>query len=102
MIRCIGFKPLARGSMLGFADLEMSSGLILRGCTYHESYGKHWCSPPGRPQLDADRKLMVDEGGKIVYAAVVDFASKDVRTRWSTEAVAAIDEYLISTPTAAA
>lgn len=101
-MKCIAFKTLERGSLLGFVDLEMPSGLILRGCTFHQSHDKLWCSPPGRPQLDADRKLMVDEAGKIVYAAVVDFADKAIRARWSTEAVAAIDEYLISTPTAAA
>jgi hypothetical protein len=100
-VKCIAFKPLARGSMLGFADLEMTSGLILRGCTLLESNGRRWCNPPSRPRLDGDRKPMTDDGGKIVYAVVVDFASKTIRSRWSAEAVAAIDAYISTTPAGA-
>ena len=53
---CVGFKRLERGSLLGFADLQMDSGLVLLGCTFHHSNGKRWVNPPGRPQLDADKK----------------------------------------------
>ena len=94
-ITCLTFKPLARGSMLGFADLQMPSGLILKGCSLLESNGRRWVNPPGRPQLDADRKAMLDDAGKIIYAVSIDFSTKAIRSRWSAEAVAAIDGYLI-------
>jgi len=94
-MKCVSFKSLERGSLLGFADLAMDSGLVLLGCTYHASNGKKWCSPPGRPQLDADRKPII-EGGKVVYAPVIDFADKSLRFKWSAQAVKAIDEYLQS------
>ncbi len=92
-MRCASFKPLERGSLRGFADLAMDSGLVLLGCTYHEANGKRWCSPPGRPQLDADRQVML-EGGKVLYAPVVDFTDKSIRYKWSAAAVAAIEGYL--------
>ena len=95
-MKCVAFKPLERGSLQGFADLAMDSGLILVGCTLHESNGKRWVNPPGRPQLDTERKPITD-GGKVVYAPVVEFASKSLRSRWSSEACAAIGAFLEST-----
>jgi len=93
-MKVVSFKPLERGSLLGFADLAMDSGLVLLGCSYHAANGKRWCSPPSRPQLDAERKPMIGDDGKIIYAPMVDFAEKRLRYRWSDAAVAAIDEYL--------
>jgi len=92
-MKVIAFKPLERGSLLGFADLAMDSGLVLLGCTYHASNGKRWANPPGRPQLDGDKKVILD-GGKVAYAPVVDFVDKAIRYKWSAAAVKAIDEYL--------
>ena len=97
-MKCLQFKPLPRGSMLGFCDLEMDSGLILKGCTLLESNGRRWVNPPGRPQLDADRKVMLDETGKVLYAVTIDFTTKAVRSRWSDAAVAAIEAYQSTTP----
>jgi hypothetical protein len=72
------------------------------GCTFHESNGKRWCNPPGRPQLDATRKPITDENGKIAYAPVIEFATKAIRSRWSVEAVAAIEVLMESTTPAEA
>ena len=94
---CLAWKPLPRGSMLGFADLQLDSGLIIKGATLLESNGRRWCNPPGRPQLDADRKPMLDDAGKLIYSVVLDFATKALRTRWSDEAVKAIEEFQKST-----
>ena len=96
-MRCINFKELARGSLIGFADIELDSGLILRGCTYHQVNGKRWCNPPGRPQLNAERQLVLD-GGKVAYAPVVEFVDSKIRFKWSVQAVAAIQEFQGKTP----
>ena len=95
-VRCVGFTRLERGSLLGFADLEMDSGMVLLGCTFHASNGNRWCNPPGRPQLDSGRKPIVGGDGKIVYAACVQFVDAKTRFRWSAEAVAAIEAHLKS------
>ena len=89
-MKCVNWKPLARGSLVGFADLQMDSGLVLLGCTLHAANGRRWVNPPSRPMLDADRKPIV-EGGKVQYSAVVDFTDKKIRYRWSDEAVKAIE-----------
>lgn len=93
-MRCVGWKKLERGSLMGFADLMMDSGLVLLGCTLHAMNGKRWCSPPGRPQLSPERALMYDDAGKLLYAPVIEFVDKKIRYRWSDEAVKAIEAYL--------
>jgi hypothetical protein len=91
-MKCLAWKPLTRGSMLGFADLELGNGLILKGCTLLESNGRRWCNPPGRPTLDGERKVTIGADGRIVYASVVDFTTKAIRSKWSEAAVAAIED----------
>jgi hypothetical protein len=97
---CVGFKRLERGSLQGFADLRMDSGLVLLGCTFHQSNGKRWVNPPGRPQLDAQKQPIM-EGGKIAYAPVIEFVDASTRYKWSVQAVAAIDVYQSKAPTEA-
>jgi hypothetical protein len=96
-MRCVNFKRFERGSLLGFADLAMDSGMVLLGCTYHASNGKRWVNPPGRPQIDADRKLMFDGAGKILYAPTIEFEPKALRFKWSDQAAAAIEAFQQST-----
>jgi hypothetical protein len=91
---CLDFKPVRKNSLLGFATIQMTSGLILKECTYHSLAGKSWASPPGKPQTDGSGSPMKDEKGKAKYVNIVDFASKDVRDKWSGQAVAAVELFL--------
>ncbi len=93
-MKCIAYKQLVRGSLLGFADLQLDNGLILLSCSHHTSNGKQWVNPPSRPQLDAARQVMTDAAGITRYAPVVAFADKAIRYRWSDAAVAAVTEHL--------
>lgn len=95
-MQCVHFKPMQRGALLGFADLALKSGLIVRECTLHESNGSRWVTPPGKPMLDKDKRPVV-RNGKVQYAPVIEFRDKLTRRRWSGEAVSAIDAYLEST-----
>jgi len=90
-MRCLAFTAFKRGSLQGFADLMLDSGIVLLGCTYHQLSGKTWCSPPSRPQLDRERRLIVRDDGKIAYAPVIEFVDAKTRHRWSDEAVKAVE-----------
>ncbi len=84
--------------MLGFADLQLDNGMILLGCTLLQSNGRRWVNPPSRPQLDSDKKLTF-EAGRLVYAPIIEFADKSLRSAWSDAAVAAIASADSTTPT---
>lgn len=94
-MRCVAFKPFARGSLVGFFDLEIGDGLTIRDCTLHEMNGLRWCGPPGKPMLTATKELVI-QCGKPQYVAVIDFADRSARRRWSDAAVNAVDRYLKS------
>jgi hypothetical protein len=75
------FRPCLKNTLLGFFDLELSNGLIPRGCTLHLKNGQHWVGLPGKPYKGAD--------GTENWANVVDFADKATRDRFQKQATAA-------------
>ena len=101
-MKCIAYKDLVRGSLLGFAELQLDNGLVLLSCSHHAANERQWVNPPGRPQLDSAHQLMIDAAGKILYAPVVGFADRQTRNQWSSAAVTAIAEYLSAHGTAPA
>jgi hypothetical protein len=85
MIRASNFKPLRKRSLRGYADLELPSGLVLRGCSWHENEnGEQWVGLPTRAYTGAD--------GSTKYAPVVEFAdsAKEARKKFQEQALAAI------------
>jgi hypothetical protein len=83
--RAFNFKPLRKRSLRGFFDLELPSGLILRGCGWHsDEKGNDWVSLPSRPYTALD--------GSTKYTNVVDFAddASEARKRFQQQALAAI------------
>ena len=93
-IVCVGFKPFERNTLRGFADLHLAAArLNIHGCAVHERDGKRWIQLPARPQLDKNRNLVKDADGKITYARVMEFDSREVAERFSEAALKAIDDF---------
>ena len=77
-----------------FADLWLRTArLNIRGCAVHEKNDKRWVQLPARPQLDEDRNLARDADGKIQYAKVIDFDSREVADRFNAVALKAIENF---------
>jgi hypothetical protein len=64
----LNFKAFEKNSLRGFFDVEPPSGMILSGCTLHESHGKFWVALPARPYAKAD--------GSQSWVKIVDFRDK--------------------------
>jgi hypothetical protein len=47
------FRLYSKGSLLGFFDLELASGMIVTGCQLHETSGRHWIGLPARSYVNA-------------------------------------------------
>jgi hypothetical protein len=74
MRRASNFKPFRKRSLRGYADLELPSGLILRGCALHENgNGDQWVALPSRSYTSLD--------GSTKYAPVVEFAESATQAR---------------------
>jgi hypothetical protein len=50
VMRASDWRPYASGTLVGFFDLLLPSGLKLNDCTLHERDGKRWVGLPGKPQ----------------------------------------------------
>src|SRR5262245_30750554 len=89
-VRIVDWRPFHKGALLGFAKVEMPSGLIVNDVTICTGPNGSWASPPGKLLVGRDGAVMKDGSGKARYVAVIEFASKDVRTRWSDAVIAAM------------
>ena len=91
---CIAWKPIERNTLRGFADLWVRAARMnFRGCALHEKDGRRWIQLPARPQLDKDRQLVRDDAGKVQYARILDFDSREVADRFNAAALKAIEDF---------
>ena len=92
---CTAFRPFERNTLKGFADLWLRAvRLNIRNCALHEKNGRRWVQLPAKPQLDKDRNLVRDEGGKVQYAKVMEFDSREVADHFSEAAMTAIETFI--------
>lgn len=93
-ISIVEFKPLRRGSLLGFATINVQQmRMTIRDVTVHESHGKRWASLPSKPQVGRDRELVKDADGKLKYSPVFEFDSRAVSDAFSAAVLAAFYEF---------
>jgi hypothetical protein len=91
---CTAWKPFERNTLKGFADLWLRAvRLNIRNCALHEKNGRRWVQLPAKPQLDKDRNLVRGEDGKIRYAKVIEFDSREVADRFNAAALKAIEDF---------
>lgn len=91
-MKCTAYTPMQKGALLGFATLEMSSGMILRDCSHCLTGGREWVGPPSKPRVDANG-CTVEKDGKRQYVNVVTFATREIGDKWSEQAVRAIRQF---------
>jgi hypothetical protein len=91
-IVCLEFSPVERNTLKGFARIKINPWhVVLEGVAIHEKNGRRWAQLPGRPQLDKDYNLIRELNGKIRYAKVMSFDSRDVADRFSASVLRAVD-----------
>jgi hypothetical protein len=88
--RILERRPLRRNSLLGFAKVELSSGLVISDVTILTGERGPWASPASKPMIDRDGVSMKDQRGKIRYSPFIEFASKEIRGRWSAAVIVAM------------
>jgi len=61
-------KPIRKGALLGFFDVEMPSGMIIRGTMLFEKEGRRWVGLPSKEYT---------KDGVKAYSPIIEFGSKD-------------------------
>ncbi len=88
-ITIIEWRPLSKGSLLGFAKIKMGA-LEISDVTVMSSGGKKWAGLPAKPQIDKDGTVKRD-GGKILYSKILTWESKSASDRFSESVIAALE-----------
>jgi hypothetical protein len=88
-MRLVSFKPLIKGALRGFANIELPNGLKIDDCTVCISNGRAWASLPSKPVLDRDGRH-VEKDGKKQYAAILHWPDRETSDRWSEAVVALV------------
>ena len=84
------WKPLRKGSLIGFVSVSMPSGITIHEISVLETNGRFWASPPSKPMIDRHGVVMIDDNGKRRFAPFLEFLDRDTRSRWSDSVVAAL------------
>ena len=93
-IKCIEFREINKGALIGFAKLELPSGIIINDCQMCESNASRWVSPPSRMMRDSTDQPVVKEG-KTQYIPIISFKDRATRDAWSKAALKATDDFLL-------
>jgi DNA-binding cell septation regulator SpoVG len=72
------------GTVLGYLDVELPSGMVINGSKLMVGpNGKYWVAMPSERQLDRDGNPRLDANGKQLWSPIVEFATRDARGRFS-------------------
>jgi hypothetical protein len=84
------FAPQASNTPRGFARVCLPSGMILHDVAIHQRNDAAWASSASKPMVDGSGTVIRDQKGKTKYALIIEFASRELRDRFSTAAIQAL------------
>lgn len=84
------WRPMRKGSLLGFAKVEMPSGMILSDVGIMSGERGPWASPPSKPMVGRDGMALKDDKGKLRCSPIIEFTNKEVRNRFSAGVIEAM------------
>ena len=71
------------GTVLGYFDVQLASGMIVNGCKLMTGpTGKYWVAPPSQQQTNKDGSPRLTSDGRPVWKGVIEFADKAARDRF--------------------
>jgi hypothetical protein len=80
----INAKVLRKNSLVGFFDLQMPSGLIVRGAMLFEKAGKRWVGFPSKEWVKAD--------GTKSYSPLLEFTSREIADKFQAAVLPLAEE----------
>ena len=89
-MRLLSWKPISKGSLRGFATVELPIGLKLIDCAVFVGTKGAWASLPAKPQLDKDSRQRILADGKSSYSPAVEWRNRDLADRFSAAVVALV------------
>jgi hypothetical protein len=89
-VEILDFVPRRANALQGFAQVKLHSGMIISDVGIYIDGARAWASPPSKPMIDRNGVAMRDDKGKIRYVALITFATKERRDRFSEAIIEAM------------
>jgi DNA-binding cell septation regulator SpoVG len=89
-MRLVSWRPVTKGSLRGFATVELPIGLKLHDVLVFVGRNGAWASLPSKAQIDRDGRQKTEANGKAMYAPVLEWRSRDLSDRFSEAVVALV------------
>ena len=70
--------------------VELPSGMVLLDVTILTGERGPWASPPSKPMVGRDGIVLTDNNGKTKYSPIIEFASKEIREKFSNAVIDAL------------
>jgi hypothetical protein len=88
----LGWKPLERNSLRGFASIRLGATLKIHDVAVHRhENGRCWAQLPAKPMLQTDGSVKRNPDGKIQYVPLLEWSDRAASDRFSEAVIAAIE-----------
>jgi gluconate kinase len=88
---CKSFKRFERNTLRGFCEVELADiHLSIKDVAVHEKNSSRWAQLPSKPMLNKDGATVKDSNGKVQYAHIMDFATREQRDAFSAAVIRAV------------
>jgi hypothetical protein len=84
------FKPISAGSLRGFVDVTLPSGMVLHRCSVFAKGDRVWVGPPSKQVIARDGSVQKTADGKTRYEPTVSFVDRATQERWSAAVISAM------------
>jgi hypothetical protein len=87
-MRLLSFRPFVKGSLRGFATVELPMGLRILDLPVLVGRNGPWVNMPAKPQVDRDGgQQKRDVNGKLAYVAILEWRDRDLANRFSNAVI---------------
>jgi hypothetical protein len=91
-LRILDWRPRAKNSLVRFAKFELPSGLIISDVTVLNGSHGPWAPPSSKPIINRDGVVLKDDNRKVRYVPIIEFTSKEIRSRASDAVIEALPQ----------
>jgi hypothetical protein len=86
-MKLVGWKPIRKGNLVGFATVELSIGLKLIDCPVFVGSNGAWAGLPAKARVDKDGRQRPDANGKRAFEPALAWRNRDLSDRFSAALV---------------
>jgi hypothetical protein len=89
-IKITNWRPARRGALLGYCRAQYPSGVIICEISVVKTVHGLWAATPSKPRISSDGTVRRDDRGKVLHVKLIDFASSELKHKWSAEIISAM------------